>query len=446
MTFCKGYSQGGSNADIVIADAFVKNLTAGIDWDTAYKAVVSDAEGTPPPPPPSPTNHPLTPPTEEPSNWGVQGRGNLVAWHNLGFIPSDDHDNNGTGPNSRTVSRGVEYAYNDFCISLLAAGLNHPLDAAKYLRRSGNWANYWNPDQLDLPYDSPTAPSPPPPPASPFRGFMQPRLTSGQFKYQNTRTCSPLHNTHACYYDTAHDTYEGSPWLYSFFVPQDMAALITYMGGPPAFVDRLTYFHTSGLSYMGNEQGFLPVFQFHYAHRPALSSRWTHAYIPALFNASANGIPGNDDCAMGAFSAFAMMGFFPVAGQDVYLLTAPFFAEVRVRARTAGRWAVVRTSNFDPERKRIYIQSARLDGRRYSRNWIEHEFFIKGGVLELEVGEEEGKWGTRADEAPLSYPTWEDASKKAADGVGSGGGGVGGSSGLRGSGGDGRGKGDEGRH
>jgi putative alpha-1,2-mannosidase len=48
MTFCKGYSQGGSNADIVIADAFVKNLTAGIDWDTAYKAVVSDAEGTPP--------------------------------------------------------------------------------------------------------------------------------------------------------------------------------------------------------------------------------------------------------------------------------------------------------------------------------------------------------------------------------------------------------------
>lgn len=58
MTFCKGYSQGGSNADIVIADAFVKNLTAGIDWDTAYKAVVSDAEGTsplPPLPPPQTT-------------------------------------------------------------------------------------------------------------------------------------------------------------------------------------------------------------------------------------------------------------------------------------------------------------------------------------------------------------------------------------------------------
>lgn len=45
MSFCKGYTQGGSNADVVIADAFIKNLTQGIDWKTAYEAVVSDAEG-----------------------------------------------------------------------------------------------------------------------------------------------------------------------------------------------------------------------------------------------------------------------------------------------------------------------------------------------------------------------------------------------------------------
>lgn len=44
MSFCKGYTQGGSNADIVIADAYVKNLTDGIDWKTAYEAVLSDAE------------------------------------------------------------------------------------------------------------------------------------------------------------------------------------------------------------------------------------------------------------------------------------------------------------------------------------------------------------------------------------------------------------------
>lgn len=45
MSFSKGYTQGGSNADVVIADAFIKNITEGIDWKTAYEAVVSDAEG-----------------------------------------------------------------------------------------------------------------------------------------------------------------------------------------------------------------------------------------------------------------------------------------------------------------------------------------------------------------------------------------------------------------
>ncbi|KAK1759714.1 glycosyl hydrolase family 92-domain-containing protein [Echria macrotheca] len=391
MSFSKGFTQGGSNADIVIADAFVKNLTENIDWKTAYEAVVSDAE-------------------EEPQQWGIHGRGNLESWHKLGWIPYDDHDTIGSGPMSRTISRGVEYAYDDFCIALLADGLGRPEDAAKYYRRGGNWVNYWNPDQRDVYRDEAGEVV-----QTSFAGFMQPRLLNGSFRYHNTRTCSPIYNTHACYFDTGYDTYEGSPWLYSFFVPQNMASLIKLMGGPKRFVERLTFFHTSGLSYMGNEQGFLPTYQFHHAGRPGLSSFWLHSYIPSLFNATVNGIPGNDDCAMGAFSAFAMMGFFPVAGQDVYLLTPPFFPEVRIRAKQEGKWAVIRIKNFDPAANAaggragaIYIQSARLDGRRYSRNWISHDFFVTGGVLEFVVGERESSWGTRPDEVPPSYPTWED--------------------------------------
>ncbi|KAK3945635.1 glycosyl hydrolase family 92-domain-containing protein [Diplogelasinospora grovesii] len=388
MSFCKGYTQGGSNADVVIADAYVKNLTAGIDWDVAYEAVVSDAE-------------------VEPKNWGVEGRGNLVSWHELGYIPWDDRDVNGTGPSSRTISRGVEYAYDDFCISILSRGLDHPRDHEKYRLRGGNWKNYWNPAQRDV-YRDPASGDVL---QSGFSGFMQPRLANGSWRYQNTRTCSPIHQQHGCYYDTAFDTYEGSPWLYSFFVPQDMAALIRLMGGPDAFVERLTFFHTSGIAYMGNEQAFLPVFQFHYAGRPGLSSFWAHQYIPSLFNATVNGIPGNDDCAMGAFSALALMGFFPVAGQDVYLLTPPFFREVRIRAGQQPRkWATIRVANFDPEYKAIYIRSATLNGKPYTKNWITHDFFIKGGVLEFTVGEEEPRqkekgWGTREEDLPPSYPT-----------------------------------------
>jgi putative alpha-1,2-mannosidase len=209
---------------------------------------------------------------------------------------------------------------------------------------------------------------------------------------------------HSCYYDTAHDTYEGSPWLYSFFVPQDMASLVSLMGGPDRFIQRLTYYHESGIAYMGNEQAFLTVFQFHYGGRPGLSSYWAHKYIPSQFNASINGIPGNDDCAMGAFSAFVYMGFFPVAGQDVYLLTPPFFKEVRIRAREEGKWAVIRVRNFDPSYGRKYIQGAWLNGRKYGRSWITHEFFMKGGLLEFVVGAEEGGWGRGQGDLPPSWP------------------------------------------
>ncbi|KAB5542884.1 glycosyl hydrolase [Coniochaeta sp. 2T2.1] len=380
MSFCKGFTQGGSNADIVLADAFVKNITDDINWDTAYEAVVSDAE-------------------VEPMNWGVEGRGNLVSWHELGYIPWNDEDKNGTGPSSRTISRSVEYAYDDFCIGLMAEGMGKRADARKYHARSANWQNLWNANQKDLYRDKQGDVV-----QSDFLGFLQPRLVDGTWRYHSTRACSPIHQMHSCYYDTALDTYEGSPWLYSFFVPQDMAGLVKAMGGRERFVERLTYFHTSGIAYMGNEQAFLTVFQFHYGGRPGLSSYWAHEYIPSQFNASVNGIPGNDDCAMGAFSAFVYMGFFPVAGQDVYLVTPPFFPEVKVRARN-GAWAVIRVSNFDPTYARKYVRSATLNGRAYKRSWITHEFFMKGGVLELTVGEKEDpSWGTGEGDLPPSHP------------------------------------------
>jgi len=316
---------------------------------------------------------------------------------------------------SRSVSRGVEYAYDDFCIAQLAEGLNRPADAHKYRLRGANWQNFWNPDQLDLPspektqYRNPNDPSSYSDlvPLTGFKGFLQPRLRNGTFRHQPVRTCSPVSDFHSCYFDTVYDTYEGSPWLYSFFAPQDMATLIRLMGGRDTFVSRLAYFHESGIAYMGNEQAFLPTFQFHYAGRPGMSSYYVRKYIPSLFNASVNGIPGNDDCAMGAFTAFAMMGFFPVAGQDVYLLTPPFFREVRIKAWEEGKWAVIRVRNFDERGRRIYVREAWLNGRKYTRNWITHGFFRKGGVLEFVVGEEEGDWGTREEDVPPSYPVKE---------------------------------------
>ncbi|KAF3761805.1 family 92 glycoside hydrolase [Cryphonectria parasitica EP155] len=382
MSFSKGFSQGGSNADVVIGDAYLKGITDGVDWATAYEAVISDAE-------------------VEPQNWNVEGRGNLVSYHELGYIPWDDVDHNGTGRNTRSISRTVEYAYEDFTIALLAKALGKDADYRKYMQRSKNWRNLWNPEQSDS-YVQGTQEVK----WSNFKGFLQPRLLDGTFTQHDTRLCSPVHEMHKCYLDTRWGTYEGSPWLYSFYVPQDMASLIQAMGGKKPFVERLQYFHESGIIYMGNEQSFLPVFQFHYAGRPGLSSYWAHRYIPSLFNTTYGGIPGNDDCAMGAFSGFAMMGFFPVAGQDVYLLTPPFFREVKIRARN-GKWAVIRVLNFDPTYNAKYIQSAKLNGRPYSKSWITHDFFMKGGELEFVIGVGESSWGTKEDDYPPSWP-WPD--------------------------------------
>ncbi|KAI0875709.1 glycoside hydrolase family 92 protein [Hypoxylon argillaceum] len=383
MSFSKGFTQGGSNADVVLADALLKNLTRGIDWALGYEAAVSDAE-------------------DEPSDWSVSGRGGIESWHALGYIPVDDDDRKGTGPLSRSISRTVEYAYDDFAIALMARALGHEADAAKYLKQSHNWENLWDADSPDRYYDAAAGSVVQ---GSAFRGFLQPRRRNGTFASQAPRLCSPAHEQHVCYFDTRHATYEGSPWLYSFYAPHDMAAVVGLMGGAAAFVERLDYFHASGINYMGNEPNFLPTFLFHYAGRPARSAHWVRQYIPAQFNSSVAGIPGNDDCAMGAFSAFAFMGFFPVAGQDVYLLTPPLFREVSIRTMDGRGWATLRNVNFDPAHGDMYIQSAKLNGKAYTKNWITHEFFTKGGVLEFVLGPQEGQWGTREEDLPPSLST-----------------------------------------
>ena len=187
-----------------------------------------------------------------------------------------------------------------------------------------------------------------------------------------------------------------------------MGALIKTLGGADSFTSRLTFLHESGLLYVGDEQAFLTTFQFHYAGRPALSSKQTHAYIPSQFNTSVSGIPGNDDGgAMGSFAVLSMMGLYPVHGQDVYLITAPFFKEVSVRNKITDKVATIRNVNFDPSYKEVYIQSVKRDGKTWTKNWIGHDFFEKGGVLEVEVGRKQSAWGTKRGDLPPSLSEYE---------------------------------------
>ncbi|KAJ5679915.1 secreted glycosidase [Penicillium macrosclerotiorum] len=374
MSLCKGYTQGGSNADVLMADAYLKKVQ-GIDWDTAYEAVVKDAE-------------------VEPANWNVEGRGGLHSWKNLGYIPTDDYDPYGVGTHTRSVSRTVEYAYNDFCIAEMAQGMGKKDDYAKYITRSGNWAHMFKADQKSSINGVNTN----------FTGFLQPRYTNGTWGYQDPIFCSPLLNFTSCYLNpTGHETYEGSSWLYTFYAPHDMGSLIQTLGGPEQFTARLQFLHESGLLYVGDEQAFLTVFQFHYSGRPALSAKYSHSYIPSQFNTTTAGIAGNDDSgAMGSFVVLSMMGLWPVPGQDVYLITPPYFKELSLKNSVTGKTATIRNSNFDPNYKSIYIQSVKLNGKSWTKNWLTHDFFTEGGVLELELGSTESKWGTALEDLPPS--------------------------------------------
>ncbi|KAI3394405.1 hypothetical protein diail_2817 [Diaporthe ilicicola] len=376
MSLCNGWTQGGSNADVVLADAYVKNLSSSIDWDLALEAVTNDAEN-------------------EPLEWSKHGRGGLASWKALGYIPYLDFDPAGFGTNSRSISRTLEYSYNDFNLATLAAGLGRQDLHDKYLARSGNWQALWREDQTSLINGNDTG----------FTGFFQPKYLNGTWGFQDPIACSTLAGF--CSLTTnPSETFEASIWQYQFLVAHDTAALISLMGGDDAFVARLSYFHGSALADISNEPVFSTVWLYHYAGRPGLSTARIHGYIPGSFNATPDGLPGNDDSgAMGSFLFFSMLGLFPVAGQDVYLISAPFFREVSLTHPVTGNTATVRVvDGWDPAYKSIYIQNVTVNGQPWTRSWIGHQVFTEGWTVELSLGTNESTtWGSALEDRPPSY-------------------------------------------
>lgn len=163
MTLSKGYTQGGSNADNVLGDAFLKNITAGIDWQLGYEAVVQDAE-------------------VEPYDWCCEGRGGLDSWHNLGYIPVEDYDPNGFGTMTRSVSRTLEYSYNDFVIAQIASKLGGKSDdVQKYMTRSGNWMNLFNAEQESFFLNANGSSNGT---DTGFKGFFEPKYLNRTWGYQ----------------------------------------------------------------------------------------------------------------------------------------------------------------------------------------------------------------------------------------------------------------------
>ncbi|RUS22779.1 hypothetical protein BC937DRAFT_86986 [Endogone sp. FLAS-F59071] len=363
-----GITQVGNNAAVLLADAFVKKLP-GIDWEKAYEALVNDAEN-------------------EPKDFLYEGRGNLNWWKEMGYIPQDDMQ---APLYHRSAARTVEYSYNDFCVAQVAIGLNKTEDYHKYMSRSDNWQNLWNSETESYG----------------FTGFIIPRnFLSREFltdHWADPTVCSPINfQNKICYY-WDDEYYEASSWTYSFYTPQNVARLVQLCGGPDGFVERLNVYFSAGLFDPGNEPSFLVPYLYNYVGRNDRTADIIRQILSDHYNSTQMGLPGNDDAgAMASWYIFATLGFFPVAGQDLYLISPPQFerSTLFLDPQNNQKTFTIITHDLTPT---AYIQSARLNGRKLQRNWFRHTEIMNGGTLELWMGETTSDWGSEKNTWPPSY-------------------------------------------
>ena len=195
--------------------------------------------------------------------------------------------------------------------------------------------------------------------------------------------------------------YEGTPWQYAGYVLHDIQGLIDRHGGARKFVAFLDGFFDGDFYNPGNEPDLFSPWLYTYAGRPDKSSARVQALLARSSHAGRNGLPGNDDAGtLSAWSVFAAMGFFPNAGQDVYLLNTPLFSKVTVELQGGKAFTLVSKNLSD---KNKYIRSAILNGKPWNKAWFRHGDIVAGAELILEMGSIPSAWGRT--ELPPSDPS-----------------------------------------
>jgi predicted alpha-1,2-mannosidase len=346
-----GRTQGGSNANVVVADAYVKGLK-GIDYETAFAAMVHDAE---------------VPPTDPQK----EGRGGLKDYNEKGYVTLADE---------RSGSRTVEYSYDDFAIAEVACGLGKTKEAALYASRTHNFENLWDKDMT----------------AEGFKGFLRPRNPDGTW-------APPYLVVRGTWPDFF---YEGDIWTYSIYAPQDMRRLIEMAGGNAAFIHRLDWTFLRGHFDVTNEPGFLLPVLYNYAGRPDKTADVVHMILEKAFSDTRAGIPGNDDSgAMSSWLIFSTLGIFPIAGQDVYLISTPSIPDASLTLGNGKKLRII-AKNLDPNGLNRYVQSATLNGADLTNAWFRHTQIKEGATLVLTMGSAPSKWGTTTPPPSMSDPDW----------------------------------------
>ncbi|KAN0104401.1 glycoside hydrolase family 92 protein [Hyaloscypha variabilis] len=356
-----GASQGGSNSDNIMADAYVKGVRGAVNWTAGYEAMQKNAEVTP-----LNNNDP-----RDLSSSTKEGRGALPDWLELGYI---------TPKYGRAVTRAVEYSVNDFALSQVAAGLGKSADVTRYLNRSRNWRNHWNPEATSLN----------------FSGFLVPRSIEGYIE-QDPLQCG------GCYWGDAY--YEALPWEYSFNAQHDINTLIALSGGPETFVNRLEMMFTPNITARnapfnstifnpGNEPSFNTPYLYNYVGRQDLSVKRSRFIAKSYYSPTPGGLPGNSDAgAMESWLLWNMLGLYPMVGQTTFLIGSPWFANTSI-SLGAGK-ALTMTTTGGSNDSSYYVQSLRVNGKKWTQSWVTwDDIFANGGTMNFVLGPVPANWTT----------------------------------------------------
>jgi predicted alpha-1,2-mannosidase len=338
----------GYHAVSVIADAAAKGIR-GFDLNKAYEAMKHSAE--------------------------LRQHGGLAAYIDQGFIAMEDE--------RESVSKVLEYAYDDWCIAEVARMLGQAADYERYTARAQSYKNM---------FDSAS-------------GFMRPR--------SNGNWLEPFDPREVTFGFT-----EANSWQYTFFAPQDVSGLIALMGGRPQFAAKLDQLfaaesRTTGREQVditgligqyahGNEPSHHMAYLYNYVGQPWKTQSRVRQIMDQFYKPEPDGLIGNEDCGqMSAWYVLSAAGFYPVTpGSTVYVIGSPLFPEVRFNLEN-GKSFVVR--GVGVSERNIYIQSATLNGKPYHKSFLLHRDLMSGGDLVLRMGPRPNlKWGTGAGNEPVS--------------------------------------------
>ncbi|MDB5121823.1 MAG: alpha,2-mannosidase [Sphingobacteriales bacterium] len=348
----ENYCMIGNHSIPVLVDAIFKGIK-GIDTDKAYEAVKQSS---------------LRSHTNSPFN----------IWEQYKYMPENLQ--------TQSVSITLEMAFDDWCVAQLAKKLGKTEDYNRFIQRSQYFKNL---------YDSKS-------------GFFRAKDDKGKW----IEPFNPLQYGS----NGGHPFTEGNAWQYFWYVPHDVKGLISLCGGDEKFTEKLdTFFNLKDLTgeVNGNASGFIgqyahgnepshhAAYLYNYAGQPWKTQYYVAKVINDLYTSTSSGYAGNEDCGeMSSWFVFSAMGLYPVnPASGVYIIGSPALTKSSMKL-SGGKTFTITAKN--PSAKNVYIQSAKLNGKAYSKTYLTHSDISKGGLLEFVMGDKPNKkWGSNLADKPV---------------------------------------------